>query len=180
MSESYIGEIRIWPCPRIPSGWLACQGQLLSISEYQALFTLIGTTYGGNGATTFGLPDLRGRLPVGRGQGPGLSNYPIGQAFGIESVSLTSAQTPAHSHAFNASTANAGNPSPTPSGTTVLANVGANNFVYEKGAVSGDTASLLAANSIAPEGVSQPHDNRMPVLALNYIISLYGIYPTPN
>ncbi len=180
MVDCYLGEIRLWPISRIPTGWAACNGQTLAINQYQALFALIGTTYGGNGVSTFNLPDLRSRLPVGAGQGPGLSTYPVGAVWGQENVTLNATQTPIHNHSFNAATGPAASLGPTPSGTTTVANVGANNFLYENGAQAGDTASLLNPGALSLSGQGQPHENRMPVMAMNYIIALQGIFPSQN
>lgn len=113
MAQPFIGEIRMFGSNFAPAGWMFCNGQTLSIAQYTALFSLIGTTYGGNGTSTFNLPDLRGRLPVHQGQGPGLSFYTIGQAAGVETVALNSTQMPQHSHALMASTATATLSSPT-------------------------------------------------------------------
>lgn len=139
----------------MPSGWAACNGQLLQIQQNAALFSILGTTYGGNGTTTFALPDLRGRVPIGMGQAPGLSDSRIGQAGGVESVALLSTQIPAHIHALQAAPASAS------AGPAVV------------------TAPAGGAQVVATQasGGSLPHENRQPFLVLNYIIATTGIYP---
>lgn len=176
MSQPFIGEIRLLPYNFAPLGWATCSGQLLSIAQNDALFALIGTTYGGDGQTTFALPDLRGRLPVHQGQGPGLSNYTIGQVAGTESVTLISTQLPAHTHTLIATTAAATSLTP---GNALL-----------PGAVSGDTfyVNTTAGNTMAPmsnqmlsqAGGSQPHENTMPTLTLQFCMALEGIFPSRN
>lgn len=172
MANPYVGEIRIFAGNFAPQGWAICDGSLRPISEDEALFNLIGTTYGGDGQNTFGLPDLRSRLPIHQGNG-----YVIGSLGGSESVTLTSAELPAHSHTVQSSTAHGNTSSPAGAlwatdGTGVAA-------PYRK-AASGGTAVALAAGTVAPSGGGQPHENRQPVLAMNYIISLFGIFPSPN
>ena len=171
MSEPYIGEIRIFAGNFAPNGWSFCEGQILLISENDALFALIGTTYGGNGQTTFALPDLRGRIPVHQGQGPGLQNYPLATQTGAEQVTVTTNQMPVHSHALLASQTSAGSA------------IAKNNVLAKSTAVKlyiQDTpTAALAANMVGAQGGSQPHTNVQPYLCLNFIISLYGIYPSP-
>lgn len=174
MSNPFLGEIRLLPFNFAPRGWMTCSGQLVSIAQNDALFALIGTIYGGDGQTTFALPDLRGRLPIHQGQGPGLSNYVIGQAAGSESVTLVSSQLPSHTHTLIATTAGATSLTP---GNALL-----------PGAVSGDTfyVNTTAGNTMAPmsnqmlsqAGGSQPHDNTMPTLTLQYCIAVEGIFPS--
>lgn len=172
MSDPFIGEIRMFAGNFAPQGWATCDGQLMAIAQNDALFSLVGTTYGGDGQTTFGLPDLRGRLPLHMGQGPGLSNYPIGQSAGSESVTLTSPQLPAHSHTLLASGAAANNASPLGS----LTAASSSSSIYGNAA----PAVTMRADAVAPAGGSQPHDNLMPFLCLNFIIALEGIYPSRN
>lgn len=163
----YIGEILLVPYNFQPHGWLFCQGQLLAINQNQALFSLLGTTYGGDGQVNFALPDLRGRSPIGFGQGPGLQNYTQGQSGGEETVTLTLNQVPSHSHTAYGSANTATTASP---GNAVWATETRLN-IYSSG---GGTA-------MAPSGVSggnQPHDNMSPYLTLNYIIAVQGIFPT--
>ncbi len=169
MGTPFIGEIRMFGGNFAPAGWAFCSGQLLPISGNDALFSLIGTTYGGDGQNTFALPDLRGRVPVHVGQGPGLSSYTLGQGGGSETVTLTSNQIPAHTHTPRASSGG---------GT---ANSPANNVWAAATDVSPfNTAPNVAMNpnAVGPAGGSQPHENMLPFLAVNFIISLFGIFPS--
>ena len=169
---AYLGQISLFAENRIPNGWHMCDGTLLPIAQYTALFSLLGTVYGGDGQTTFGLPDLRGRVPVHQGHGPGLSNYFIGQRGGSDTVSLTSAQVGYHNHTFMG----VNDPAVGPPNTGVMAEA----LVY--GPADG-TTTALAATSVQSTG-SNPavgHDNVMPVLALNFIICIGGgVYPSRN
>ena len=167
MSEPFLGEIVMFAGNFAPRGWAFCNGQLLPISQNTALFSILGTTYGGNGQTTFALPDLRGRAPVHAGQGPGLSNYALGESTGVESITLTTGQMPAHQHAQPATNAEEGTNRPSNA-------VPAKGGVYA-GATDGTT---LAPTTTA--GSSQPHSNIQPVLAVNFIIALEGIFPSRN
>ena len=172
MSEPFIGEIRLFAGNFAPAGWALCSGQLLPISENEVLFQLIGTTYGGDGETTFNLPDLRGRVPIHQGQGSGLSSYQMGQIGGVETVTLAQTQMPVHSHPMVAST-NAGVAN-SPEGR-VLATP------PEQARFTADTAgSALASQMVGSVGGSQPHENLQPYLCITYIISLFGIYPSPT
>jgi len=170
MAQPYVGEIRMFGGNFAPAGWMFCAGQILPIAEYETLFQLIGTTYGGDGQVTFGLPDLRGRVPIHQGQGSGLSNYVLAQTGGVESVTLTINQIPLHSHVPAAS--NTGN-SDTP----------ANNYwansTLGKPYSAAPPAVQMNAGTITPTGGSQPHDNMIPFLCVTYIISLFGIFPSP-
>jgi microcystin-dependent protein len=153
-----------------PLGWALCNGQLLAIAQYDALFQLVGTTYGGDGVTTFALPDLRGRVPLHQGQGPGLSSRVMGEPLGSESVTITQAQLPAHSHAMAASSALA---DASPPGGKLPAK-STNIDLY-----SGDPPDAnMAATSITSAGGNQPHDNVQPYQCVNFIIALEGIFPT--
>lgn len=170
MTTPYIGEIKLFAGNFQPRGYAFCDGRLLPISQYSALFALIGTTYGGDGQTTFALPDLRGRIPINQGTGPGLSTYVIGQAFGTETVTLTTQQMPAHTHTALCNSA--------PGVATP-----ANGFWAATTGVSGYAATsdgTMNAQSLTPAGGSQPHENRMPLLALNFIIALEGVFPARN
>lgn len=171
MSTPYVGEIRLFAGNFAPAGWALCQGQMLSIADHDVLFTLIGTIYGGDGQQTFALPDLRGRLPVHQGQGPGLSNRVIGEQGGTETVTLTVAQIPAHGHGLVGSSAAANLGSPA---GALLAATSVNSYDS-----TGSPASTLASAAIGNAGGNQPHENMGPTLTLNYIISLFGIYPSP-
>jgi microcystin-dependent protein len=172
----FVGEIRLFSFTRVPVGWLACDGSLQSIDNYNVLYALIGTTYGGDGQRTFALPDLRGRVPLHQGTGQGLTPRVIGQIFGVESVTLLGNNLPAHTHAFNAATNNAS------------ANVPTNG---ELGALTSDTMYTTVpgpyTNQMSPQAVTytggtgggtQPHDNTMPTLTITYGIAWAGIYPT--
>lgn len=181
--EGTIGEVRLFAGNFAPRNWAFCQGQLLNIADNQALFSIIGTIYGGDGRTTFGLPDLRGRAPISPGQGPGLSNYTVGQRGGAEAVTLSTNQIPAHSHsvAHNLSAAAPATtkpaldtePSPTvaPAVTTEASYASPTDTTMLPGAVTG---SITAANT----GGNQAHENRSPWLAMNYIICLIGVFPS--
>jgi len=169
-TSPYLGEIDMVAFNFAPTGWALCEGQLLSISQYDALFNLIGTTYGGDGITTFALPDLRGRVPVAMGQGNGLSNYTIGQLGGTENVTLITNQIPAHTHAANASTSNG--TSATPSGNFPAVN---NEGIQHYAATSNGTMNSAA---IGATGGSQPHNNVQPYLCINFIIALSGVFPS--
>lgn len=172
MSNPYVGEIRLFAGNFAPNGWALCQGQLVSIAENETLYSLIGTTYGGDGQSTFALPDLRGRVPVHQGQAPGLSLRTMGQAGGAESVTLQPDQTPAHTHVLHASSAPASAGAPT--GNVLAATTAAS---YGPGPAT----TAMAAGAIAsPWSNPQPHENMAPTLTVSYIISLYGIYPSPN
>ena len=156
-----------------PAGWMFCEGQLLPISENETLFNLIGTTYGGDGQSTFALPDLRGRIPIHRGTGPGGTTYQLAETGGAEEVTLTTAQIPVHTHPLIASTASATEESPagnlTGQPSTAIYNSG------EEG-----SSQAMAASSLAPTGGSQPHTNFQPYLCVDFIISLFGIFPSPT
>jgi len=170
MSQPFVGEIRMFGGNFAPVGWAFCNGALLPISENETLFNLIGTTYGGDGQATFGLPDLQGRIPIHAGQGPGLSqNYQLGEQGGVESVTITAQTTPIHNHPLIASTATATNPSP--DGNILAASATIAPYVID---IAGPT---LVATAVQNVGGSQPHDNMMPYLCVSFIISLFGIFP---
>lgn len=163
MSEPFIGEIRMFGGNFAPRGWAFCHGQLLPINDNQALFSLLGTTYGGDGRSTFQLPDLRGRVPVGQGQGPGLSARQLGEQFGQEQVTLTTAQIPAHTH--------------TTEHTLPLTNPAAP--MAEKAvAYNPDPAAAVTQIQSASTGGGQPFSASQPSIGINYIIALMGIYPS--
>jgi microcystin-dependent protein len=172
MADPFIGEIRMAGFNFAPSGWAMCEGQLLSIAQNTALFALLGTQFGGNGQTTFALPDLRGRLPIHRGQGPGLSPRSIGEVLGSEQVTLTASQMPGHSHVLAA--ASDGARTATAAGN-LLASGEADLFSRDGGA-----NVAMAADAIAPAGGSQPHANLQPYLCVTFIIALFGIFPPRN
>lgn len=167
MGQPYVGEIRMFAGNFAPANWALCQGQVLAISQYQTLFQLIGTTYGGDGQSTFALPNLQSRIPVHVGQ-----NFVQGQSAGEEQVTLTTQQIPAHSHAVSANTANGTQSSP--AGNTLA---GSSSVAL----YSGDAPDqALNASMVQSVGGSQPHDNMQPFLVLNFIISLFGVFPTPS
>lgn len=173
MSNPYIGEIRLFAGNFAPVGWAFCDGQLVPISENDTLFNLIGTTYGGDGQSTFALPDLRGRVPMHFGTGAGLSNRPFASPGGAESVALTTQQIPAHTHAVAAATTGqVASPANAVFADATSAQTGVR--VYSSAASTG----VMRANNVTPAGGSQPHENFQPYLCVNYIISMYGIYPT--
>ena len=172
MSEPFVGEIRMFAGNFAPQGWAFCDGQLLAVSQNDALFSLLGTTYGGDGRTTFGLPDMRGRIPNHAGTGPGLSPRPLGAKLGSERETLTVNQLPSHSHDMSAST-DAGSQSS--SNGQFLAS-SPNVRVFRPG---GPNSNLLST-SVTNTGGSQSHNNIMPFLCVNFIIALVGIYPSRN
>ncbi|HQT25926.1 MAG TPA: tail fiber protein [Burkholderiales bacterium] len=175
MSDPYLGEIRLFAGNYAPVNWHLCDGTLLPISTYSALFSLIGTAYGGNGTSTFGLPDLRGRLGIHEGQGSGLSNYVLGQAGGALDVTLNSQTAPAHTHSLNTSGTAASTPNTGP--TVTFANTAGQNVMYVNNGASGATQVSPASTTISQSGGGLPHSNLMPGLTVNYIICLNGIYP---
>jgi len=175
MGNPYIGEIRMFGGNFAPAGWMFCEGQILPISEYETLFNLIGTTYGGDGQSTFALPDLRGRLPLHMGQGSGLSNYVLAETGGVESVTLTTNQIPNHTHPALCSNGAGSNTSNPAGGTWSVADT-AN---YSGSLAAGGFMGSSPINSTSVGG-SQPHDNMTPFLCISYIISLFGIFPSPN
>jgi len=171
MSNPYIGEIRMFAGNFAPAGWAFCDGQLLAIAENDALFALIGTTYGGDGQTTFALPDLRGRIPIHQGTGAGLTPRSLGESAGSENVTLTVNQLPVHPHAFLGTSSNAS--ATNPANAVVAA---PSTIDLYRPATAPNTN--LAPNALGPTGGSQPHDNLQPFLCISFIISLFGIFPS--
>jgi microcystin-dependent protein len=167
VSQPFVGEIRMFAGNFAPAGWMFCEGQLLPISEFETLFNLIGTTYGGDGQSTFQLPDLRGRLPIHQGNG-----FTLAETGGVETVTLTTSQIPGHSHPFLCS--NDAGATKNPPGN-VLATVTAGSIYVQQPPVS---ASALNAGTITSTGGSQPHDNFQPYLCVDFIISLFGVFPS--
>ncbi|MBS0488039.1 MAG: phage tail protein [Proteobacteria bacterium] len=165
MAQPYVGEIRMFAGNFAPAGWMFCEGQLLPISENETLFNLIGTTYGGDGQSTFGLPDLRGRIPLHMG-----SSFVLAEIGGVESVTLAMSQIPAHSHAFLASNNNA-------TATKAVGNVAATTPNYTP-YIQAPANTALNAQSVSSVGGSQPHNNMQPYLCVDFIISLFGIFPS--
>ncbi len=171
MSQPYVGEIRVFAGNFAPSGWMFCEGQLLAIAQNDVLFQLIGTTYGGDGQSTFALPDLRGRRARHQGQGVGLSNTFIGESSGVEAVTLGVSQMPSHNHVARAS-GGVGHISE-PAGAAPAAN-------RDYPAFDAAPGTPFSNASITPSGGSQPHSNVPPFLCVSFIISLFGIFPSPN
>ncbi|MBX2928164.1 MAG: phage tail protein [Saprospiraceae bacterium] len=168
MADPFVAEIRIFPFNFAPTGWALCNGQLLPLSQNTALFSLLGTTYGGNGKSNFALPDLQGRSPMHPGQGPGLSLRDLGETGGSETVTLLSSEIPAHAHTFNG--VNDSGLQSTPGGAvTARANI-------YKTAPAPNLVDM-SVNMIAPTGGNQPHNNLQPYLTLNFCIALQGVYP---
>jgi microcystin-dependent protein len=173
MADPFVAEIRIYPFSFAPKGWAFCDGQLLPISQNTALFSLLGTTYGGDGKSTFALPDMQGNAPMHPGQGPGLSLHDLGETGGSETVTLLESEIPSHTHAMrahNLDAADAQNPSP----NTSLAQ-SAQGFAYQS--VTNTNLTLMAAQTLPPAGGSQPHNNMMQYLTLNFCIALQGVFP---
>ncbi|MGZ5273038.1 MAG: phage tail protein [Kaistella sp.] len=170
-AEPYLGQIAFVAFTFAPKGWADCDGQIMSIAQNTALFSLLGTTYGGNGQTTFALPDMRGRVLIDDGQGPGLSPYSSGQNGGAETHTLTINEMPMHNHAVNAVTAEGNQNIPT-------AALPANTKVLDKEYSDASPDTQMAATMINPAGGSQPHNNMQPYLTLKCIIALQGIYPS--
>jgi microcystin-dependent protein len=186
MAEPFLGQVEIYAFDFPPKGWATCSGQLLPINQNQALFSLLGTTYGGNGQTTFGLPDLRGRMAIGWGQGQGLSNYNLGQVGGEEAHTLIQNEMASHNHNLmvNSTTA-ATNNTDVPSTSVVLGQTTgkqtgvANPFALNL-YTSGSPSGALATQSIGLGGGNQPHPNIMPYLTLSFCIALVGVFPSRN
>ena len=169
MADPFVAEIRIFPFNFAPKGWAFCDGQILPLSQNTALFSLLGTTYGGDGKSNFALPDMQGNAPMHPGQGPGLSLHDLGETGGSETVSLLESEIPSHSHALSASKSDA-------------IDTNANNELFAKGIGVGMYAppsplTTLADTTIAPAGGDQPHNNLQPYLTLNFCIALQGVYP---
>ena len=170
MSNPFIGEIRMFGGNYAPYGWAFCDGSLIQISDNPTLYNLIGTTYGGDGVQTFGLPNLLGRMPIHAGQGQGLQTYILGQVGGLEQVNLLTNQIPSHTHVLSGSTDSAN--ANTPAGNVLAGAAG----TY----ISKSAGAAMAAASVGPTGGSTPHDNMMPFLCVSFIIALYGIYPSQS
>ncbi len=180
MSSAYIGEIRVFGFNFNPRGWAFCRGQLLAISSNTALFSILGTTYGGNGTTNFALPNFQSRVPVEQGQGPGLSQYVLGQQNGVENVTLLLTEMAAHNHTFNVTSA---------TGTQQSSNNAQLARGFKGGFGSGSQAKVYSTaaptqamdpRGLGPVGGNQPHNNLMPYLALNFCIATQGIFPPRN
>jgi microcystin-dependent protein len=169
--DPFVAEIRIVPFNFPPRGWALCNGQLMPISQNTALFSLLGTNYGGDGKSNFALPNMQGNAPMHWGQGPGLTNHDLGEMSGTESVTLLESESPAHAHALRASTRPGDNSIPTP---TMSLAVSAGAFAY----VGGNPALAgMSPTALAPVGGNQPHNNLQPYLTLNFCIALQGVFP---
>ncbi len=171
MGTPYLGEIKLVSFSFPPKGWALCNGQLLSINQNQALFSLLGTTYGGDGIQTFALPNLQNRVPISFGQGSGLGNYGLGQPGGEAAHTMTLNEWPSHSHTLNGTRVDAN--AAAPAGALPAADTAA----YS---AAGPDGAMAAATMAAPSGSGQPHENRQPFLVLNYVIALQGIFPSQN
>ena len=171
MATPFIGQITLFAGNFAPRGWAFCNGQILSIAQNTALFSILGTTYGGNGQTTFALPDLRGRVPMHPGQGPGLSSRTLGEVGGTETTTLNVSQLPAHTHPVAPQANDGAQTTNRPGGA----------YPARGGAYAGSPgATPMGATPSGPAGSSQPHNNVQPYLGLNYIIALEGIFPSRN
>jgi microcystin-dependent protein len=178
MADPFVAEVRIFPFNFAPKGWAFCDNQLLPISQNTALFSLLGTTYGGDGKSTFALPGLQGNVPLHAGQGPGLSLWVLCEEQGSDTVTLLQSEIPAHSHAVNAKTQNADTNNSNPNGQVLAAGHygaaqgGAVNYYF-----TGNPDTVMAPNCIGPTGGNQPHNNLMPYLTLNFCIAMQGVFP---
>lgn len=168
MSEPFIAEVKIWACNFAPRGWAFCDGQELPIAQNTALFSLIGTIYGGNGRTTTGLPDIQGRAVMHPGEGPGLTPYRLGHHGGAETVTLTSNEIPSHTHSVNAQDDN------NPTGNSLSP---AGNYIA-KGGFTNQSGQTMAANMVSSTGGGQEHNNMQPYQVLNFCIALQGLFPS--
>ncbi len=172
MADPFVAEIRIFPFNFAPKGWAWCNGQIVPISQNTALFSLLGTTYGGDGKSTFALPDLQGRAPMHPGQGQGLSPHDLGETGGSETVTLLQSEIPAHAHAVTASQADA--IERFPAGQLLATGVGVGAYAPASG------TRQLSPSTLTPAGGDQPHNNLQPYLVLSFCIALQGIFPSPN
>lgn len=182
MSDPLLGSIIIFAGNFAPRGYAFCSGQILSIAQNTALFSLLGTTYGGNGQTTFALPDLRGRAPIGQGQGPGLANISLGEVAGVESTTILTTQMPAHTHVADLKlrARNASGNSQTPVGSVLAREAAGVTATYSTDDADTDMKTGAMTGTIAPSGGSQPLAIRNPYLGVSYIIAIEGIFPSRN
>jgi microcystin-dependent protein len=171
MADPFVAEIRVFPFNFAPKGWAWCDGQLLPLSQNTALFSLLGTTYGGNGKSNFALPDLQGRAPMHPGQGPGLSLHDLGETGGSETVTLLESEIPSHPHTVSASQADANNQ--TPVNEKLATGIGVGQYA---GPAAGPLTQL-SPNALAPAGGDQPHNNMQPYLTFYFCIALQGVFP---
>jgi len=177
MSTPYVGEIRLFAFPRIPTGWLACDGSQQPISEYEVLYTLLGTTYGGNGTSTFAVPDMRGQVPLHQGTGNGLTPRLLGQSGGSEAVTLITGNMPAHTHPYNV-TGTAANAT-TPATSLQLGTAAGGDKTYTSSLTGLNPFEMSGASTTATGG-NQPHDNTMPTLTVSFCIAYAGIFPSQS
>lgn len=169
MADPFVAEIRIFPFNFAPKGWAFCDGQILPLSQNTALFSLLGTTYGGNGKSNFALPDLQGRAPMHPGQGPGLSLHDLGETGGSETVTLLESEIPSHAHALRASIQDGNNQSP--AGQLLAKGIGVGMYAPP------GANTMMNPNALAPAGGDQPHNNLQPYLTFNFCIALQGVFP---
>lgn len=173
--DPYVGEVRIFAGNFAPRGWATCDGQLLSIAQNTALFSLLGTTYGGNGTSNFALPNFQNRVPLGQGQGPGLTDYVLGETGGSSTVTVLGSQLPAHQHVLSAGVgSDFGSPSNVASGNLPSGD-GSHNFFSNR-----TTPTLVPMGATTSQGGGQPHNNLMPYLGILFIVALQGVYPPRN
>ncbi len=173
MADPFVAEIRIFPFTFAPKGWAFCDGQLLQLSQNTALFSLLGTTYGGDGRTNFALPDMQGRAPIHEGQGPGLSLYDLGQTGGSETVTLLESEIPAHSHTMQSAPTIVSADSNLCTGNSIGKSSQGNAYIP----FNAQNVAQLSPNALTAAGSGQPHNNLMPYLTLNFCIALQGVYP---
>jgi len=175
MANPFVAEVRIFPFNFAPTGWAFCNGQILPLSQNTALFSLLGTTYGGDGKSNFALPNMQGNVPMHPGQGPGLSLHDLGETGGSDTVSLLESEIPSHTHVINCIDGpRVGGQSGQPNNATLVKTGGAPANAYASGATQNLT---MSSNMVAPAGGDQPHNNLMPYLTLNFCIALQGVYP---
>jgi microcystin-dependent protein len=178
--DPFLGEIRPLPYTFAPRGWAFCQGQLLSIQQNAALFSILGTQYGGNGTTNFGLPNLQGRAPIGSGQGPGLSQYTQGDVVGAESVTLLTVSMPSHTHSVPAFASSASVTTPGPTTAQAEGHGGGRGGAFNINQYTSQAPGTTLLPSVGPAGGNGPHNNMQPSLVINWCISLQGIFPARN
>lgn len=174
--DPFVAEIRIFPFNFAPKGWAFCDGQILPLSQNTALFSLLGTTYGGDGKSNFALPDMQGNAPMHPGQGPGLSLHDLGETGGSETVTLLESEIPAHSHNAMCANNSVNGDKDSPAGN-LLATVPLTGSPPAYAPPAGNTVVAMSGNAIAPAGGDQPHNNMSPYLTLNFCIALQGVYP---
>lgn len=180
MSEPFIAQVQMWANTFSPRGWTGCYGQLLSISQNTALFSLIGTIYGGDGRTTMGVPKLCGRAPVGFGRGPGLSNYRLGEWGGAQGITLQPSQLPVHNHGKLHAAQEPGEAAVADASTVLGVRQQGGTFESAFAPLDASTSSDMADNAISTTGGGQAHENRQPYIALRFEMALIGIYPSRN